>query len=69
MAGLEWVYTIQTFPTESEDIRRILVKVYLADDPDNLLGMAAGAVVRPVAAGGGTPGGPGGPGGQGGNTS
>lgn len=65
MAGLEWIYTIESIPTESEDVKRLLVKVSLADDPDNILGMAVGAVKKPSQ---GTTGTPGQPGNQGGIT-
>lgn len=46
MAGSEWVYTIKINPTASDDIRQVIVKVSPALDPDNILGIASGALVR-----------------------
>ena len=47
MAGSEWVYTIKINPTASDDIRQVIVKVSPALEPDNILGIASGALIRP----------------------
>ncbi|MGI9289649.1 MAG: type II secretion system minor pseudopilin GspI [Gammaproteobacteria bacterium] len=49
MAGQEWVYTIEFVPTQSDNILQVIVKVSPALEPDNILGLASGALVRPQA--------------------
>jgi general secretion pathway protein I len=47
MAGTEWVYTTRFIPTEgAEDILRVIVKVAPVEEPDNILGIASGALIR-----------------------
>jgi len=48
MAENDWVYSIKINPTESDNIRQVIVKVAPASDPDNTLGIATGALVRPL---------------------
>jgi type II secretion system protein I len=59
MAGSDWVYTIKINQTASDDIRQVIVKVSPALDPDNVLGIASGALVKPLQSTG-NPGQPGG---------
>lgn len=49
MAKGEWVYTAVVKDTGSADIRQVIVSVAPAQDPDNIMATATGAVVRPVA--------------------
>jgi general secretion pathway protein I len=67
MAGITWSYTVEIIPTQSEDLLQVVVRVATADEPDNQLGMASGALIKGALA---TPTGPGGsgPGGPPGNT-
>jgi len=44
MAGADWIYTIKINPTNSDNIRQVIVKVAPATDPDNFLGIATGAL-------------------------
>jgi general secretion pathway protein I len=46
MGGSTWSYTREVRNTASEDLRQIIVKVSLEDEPDNILAMASGALVR-----------------------
>ena len=46
MGGLTWSYTREVRNTASEDIRQIVVKVSPEDEPENILAMASGALVR-----------------------
>ena len=46
MAGTEWVFTTRIIPTESEDILRVIVRVAPVEEPDNILGIASGALIR-----------------------
>jgi general secretion pathway protein I len=55
MAGTEWVYTIRIIPTESEDILRVIVRVAPVEEPDNILGIASGALIRPIQGGSNNP--------------
>jgi general secretion pathway protein I len=48
MAGSDWVYTIKINPTASDDIRQVIVKVSPALNPDDVLGIASGALVKPL---------------------
>jgi general secretion pathway protein I len=48
MAGNDWVYSITINATESENLRQVIVKVAPAQDPDNTLGLATGALVKPL---------------------
>jgi general secretion pathway protein I len=48
MAGNDWVYSINIKATESENLRQVIVKVAPAQDPDNTLGLATGALVKPL---------------------
>jgi general secretion pathway protein I len=55
MAGTEWVYTIRIIPTESEDILRVIVRVAPVEEPENILGIASGALIRPIQGGNSNP--------------
>ncbi|MCP4000356.1 MAG: type II secretion system minor pseudopilin GspI [Gammaproteobacteria bacterium] len=49
MAGSDWVYSIKlNNAAGSENTRQVIVKVAPAQDPDNVLGLATGALVKPV---------------------
>lgn len=48
MADIEWVYQVNVKATESEDIRQVIVQVSPALEPDNVLGRATGAIVKPA---------------------
>jgi general secretion pathway protein I len=48
MAGYDWVYSIKINATESDNLRQVIVKVAPASDPDNTLGIATGALVKPL---------------------
>ena len=48
MGGLDWVYTIRLIDTESDNIRQVIVEVAPELEPDNILGLATGVVVRAV---------------------
>ena len=47
MAGTEWVYTTRFIPTASDDILQVIVKVAPVEEPENILGIASGALLRP----------------------
>ena len=47
MAGNDWVYSVKINATESDNIRQVIVKVAPALEPDNTLGLATGALVKP----------------------
>jgi general secretion pathway protein I len=58
MAGNDWVYSVKINATESDNIRQVIVKVAPALEPDNTLGLATGALVKPqenTATGGANP--------------
>jgi len=46
MGGISWLYTREVRTTESEDIRQIIVTVSPEDEPENILGLASGVLVR-----------------------
>jgi general secretion pathway protein I len=48
MAGNDWVYTVKINATESDNIRQVIVKVAAAQEPDNTLGIATGALIKPL---------------------
>jgi general secretion pathway protein I len=48
MAGTDWVYTVKINATESDNIRQVIVKVAAAQEPDNTLGIATGALIKPL---------------------
>ena len=47
MAGTEWIATTRFVPTASEDILQVIVKVAPVLEPENQLGIASGALVKP----------------------
>ena len=53
MAGQEWVYTTRFIETASEDILQVIVEVAPVEEPENILGIASGALVRPIEGTGG----------------
>jgi general secretion pathway protein I len=55
MAGTEWVYTTRIIPTESEEILRVIVRVAPVEEPENILGIASGALIRPIQGGSSNP--------------
>jgi general secretion pathway protein I len=58
MAGTDWVYSVKINATESDNIRQVIVKVAAAQEPDNTLGIATGALIKPLQSsntGGGNP--------------
>jgi general secretion pathway protein I len=55
MAGTEWVYTTRFIPTASDDILQVIVKVAPVQEPENILGIASGALLRPKQAPAGNP--------------
>lgn len=66
MGGVPWQYEIEIRTTDSDRIRQVIVKVAPESEPENIIGLASGALVRnnslPPGAPGGIPGGsPGGP--------
>jgi general secretion pathway protein I len=66
MGGISWQYEIEIRATDSDNIRQVIVKVAPESEPENITGLASGALVRNNALPPSTPGGlpdgfPGGP--------
>lgn len=46
MGGIEWLYRIEINVT-GENIRQIIARVYPADEPENMMGIASGVLLKP----------------------
>jgi len=49
MAGSNWLYSIEFSDTASADVKQVIVRVSPESDPDNQIGLATGALLRPLA--------------------
>ena len=59
LAGTNWLYSIEFNKTASDDVLQVIVRVAPEYAPNNQVGLATGALLKP-AAGSGSPGAPGG---------
>ena len=46
MGGVSWRYSREIRDTGSDDIRQVIVRVSPEDEPDKILGLASGALIR-----------------------
>jgi general secretion pathway protein I len=57
MGGINWLYSVEIRPTESDSISQVIVSVAPEDEPDRTLGLVSGVIMSaaPLQVPGGTP--------------